>query len=298
MDAQVKVRRHSPCVGICRIDESAGLCVGCGRTGSEIADWIAMDDQQRNDIWLMLPERLEKLAVNVMMLGWTRNEIANWVAETVDDRLGTWVTGVPGAVAEFPCTPGREVNVELLDDGIIARASDASFRVRLNEKVRAFAFGKGGPVVLALPRARAAIAFHDVVAPLGPDTDAIDDRHRNDRLFDFGIGRKASRFCVRTDDGDLASALDAKAGRPWSEVMMDIGMQLLAVAPNRVVESAVARIEVFAPIPLPSGKAPDGAHTHLLPEFLKAGEDVPASLTLPEFASAVAIFYPTTARAA
>jgi hypothetical protein len=29
----------SPCVGICRLDKVSGLCVGCLRTGDEIALW-------------------------------------------------------------------------------------------------------------------------------------------------------------------------------------------------------------------------------------------------------------------
>lgn len=29
----------SPCVGVCRLDKVSGLCVGCLRTGAEIALW-------------------------------------------------------------------------------------------------------------------------------------------------------------------------------------------------------------------------------------------------------------------
>jgi predicted Fe-S protein YdhL (DUF1289 family) len=36
----------SPCIGICRLDER-GYCIGCLRTGTEIAGWRAMDDQER-----------------------------------------------------------------------------------------------------------------------------------------------------------------------------------------------------------------------------------------------------------
>ncbi|MBA2125468.1 DUF1289 domain-containing protein [Hyphomicrobium methylovorum] len=291
------MRRHSPCIGVCRIDEAVGQCVGCARTRSEITDWIAMSEQQREDVWRMLPARLDKLSVRIRLLGWTRDEIASWAAQTVSDRQGSWVTGVPGAVAEFPCTPDRNVDVEMNGEGVTARASDASFRLRLTDKVRAFAFGDGS-IVLGIPRGRAAIPSQSVVTPLGPDIDAIDEQHRDDRLFDFGIGRKTNRFCVRTGDSELVAALEAKAGKHWSEVMMDVGMKILAVGPNRVVESVLARIEVFAPIPMPGGKSPDGAHTHLLPEFLKSGEDIPASLALPDYAAPIAIFYPTASRAA
>ena len=36
----------SPCVGICSLDDR-GLCLGCHRTSSEIACWVAMGDDER-----------------------------------------------------------------------------------------------------------------------------------------------------------------------------------------------------------------------------------------------------------
>jgi predicted Fe-S protein YdhL (DUF1289 family) len=36
----------SPCIGICRLDER-GYCIGCLRTGDEIARWRGMADAER-----------------------------------------------------------------------------------------------------------------------------------------------------------------------------------------------------------------------------------------------------------
>ena len=36
----------SPCTGVCRLDD-AGFCVGCRRTGDEIANWLQFNDAQR-----------------------------------------------------------------------------------------------------------------------------------------------------------------------------------------------------------------------------------------------------------
>jgi len=36
----------SPCIGICRLDER-GYCIGCLRTGDEIARWRGMEEQER-----------------------------------------------------------------------------------------------------------------------------------------------------------------------------------------------------------------------------------------------------------
>ncbi|MBS0239177.1 MAG: DUF1289 domain-containing protein [Proteobacteria bacterium] len=287
--------RHSPCIGICKLDDSTGYCLGCGRTGREIGDWIAMNESQRDAVWSELPSRLAKLSVRVRLLPWTREELVAWARDTIVARGGTWVTGAPGAVAEFPCTAERTIDIEARSDVVIARAPDASFRLAVNDKVRAFSFGEGGPIVLGLPRGRAAILSSPVLQSLGPDSQAIDARHQADQLFDYGIGRKYSRFCVRTGDAALASSLSAQDGRHWSEVMTAIGMQVIAASPNRVVESAAARIEVFTRIPMPGAQSPAGAHTHFLPDFLTGGEEITSSLALPDYAAPVAIFYPREA---
>ena len=36
----------SPCSGVCQLDP-AGLCLGCRRSGAEIARWRTMDDAER-----------------------------------------------------------------------------------------------------------------------------------------------------------------------------------------------------------------------------------------------------------
>lgn len=36
----------TPCIGICKLD-SRGYCVGCLRTGDEIARWRGMTDHER-----------------------------------------------------------------------------------------------------------------------------------------------------------------------------------------------------------------------------------------------------------
>ncbi|WP_329740691.1 DUF1289 domain-containing protein [Dyella sp. A6] len=47
----------TPCIGICRLD-SAGLCLGCRRTGDEIAGWRDLSDDERRR-WMdeVLPMR-------------------------------------------------------------------------------------------------------------------------------------------------------------------------------------------------------------------------------------------------
>jgi predicted Fe-S protein YdhL (DUF1289 family) len=47
----------SPCINVCRMDESTGWCAGCLRTIDEIAAWAALDDESRREIWVDLGRR-------------------------------------------------------------------------------------------------------------------------------------------------------------------------------------------------------------------------------------------------
>jgi predicted Fe-S protein YdhL (DUF1289 family) len=281
--------RHSPCVGICTLDETTGYCLGCGRSRDEVAQWVAMSEDQREAVWLKLPPRLETLGVRVRLLPWTPEDILVWVAETITGRRGTWTIGASRAAENFPCTAKREIEIEELGDAVVARAPHSSFRLRINDKVRAFAFAEGGPIALAMPRGRATIASCADITALGPDADAIDERRQRDWLFDLGFGCKSSRFCIRTDDATFADILSAHAGRRWPEIVPTIADQIVSLRPTRIIETAVARIEVCAP---PVGDAA-GTPARGLPAFLKPSDNIPATPALPDYASPVAIFYPT-----
>jgi predicted Fe-S protein YdhL (DUF1289 family) len=50
---------ETPCVNVCLLDSELGLCVGCGRSIDEIANWGAMSDAERRAIMATLPARLE-----------------------------------------------------------------------------------------------------------------------------------------------------------------------------------------------------------------------------------------------
>jgi hypothetical protein len=92
---------------------------------------------------------------------------------------------------------------------------------------------------------------------------------------------------------NLIAVLRDFEGKPWQTLMDAAGCRILSESPHRVVEAALARIEVYAPIPSPYGRSPDGPHTHFLPELLASGEEISQSLALPESVAPVAIFYPS-----
>ena len=47
----------SPCVGICQLDLTADLCIGCFRTRDEVAVWGAASDEVKYEILARTRER-------------------------------------------------------------------------------------------------------------------------------------------------------------------------------------------------------------------------------------------------
>jgi predicted Fe-S protein YdhL (DUF1289 family) len=51
----------SPCVRICVIDPVTTWCIGCGRTGAEIADWLCMTNPDRAALKSQLADRMRTM---------------------------------------------------------------------------------------------------------------------------------------------------------------------------------------------------------------------------------------------
>jgi predicted Fe-S protein YdhL (DUF1289 family) len=50
----------SPCIRLCVLNETTGLCEGCGRTSAEIARWWRMSEDERLRIMGQLESRLAR----------------------------------------------------------------------------------------------------------------------------------------------------------------------------------------------------------------------------------------------
>jgi hypothetical protein len=100
------------------------------------------------------------------------------------------------------------------------------------------------------------------------------------------------RFCVRSAAPALTTALTGAVGLPLDALLQRCGKALLEHSPTRVVETALGRIEVTAPIPAPGAKSPEGPHTHLLPGHLALQRATQAGVDLPEAYALCATFYP------
>jgi len=61
MNAPVSQEIDTPCVKLCVVDPDSGYCIGCGRSQSEIAGWLAMTSAERRDVMAGLEDRLDTL---------------------------------------------------------------------------------------------------------------------------------------------------------------------------------------------------------------------------------------------
>ena len=48
----------SPCISVCRMSATSGLCEGCFRTGDEIAGWSSASVDSKRAIWKILEQRM------------------------------------------------------------------------------------------------------------------------------------------------------------------------------------------------------------------------------------------------
>ncbi|MDO6462449.1 DUF1289 domain-containing protein [Granulosicoccaceae sp. 1_MG-2023] len=51
---------RSPCVGLCSLDNSSGICAGCFRHIDEIIDWSAYSDDEKRAALARCAERRAK----------------------------------------------------------------------------------------------------------------------------------------------------------------------------------------------------------------------------------------------
>jgi predicted Fe-S protein YdhL (DUF1289 family) len=288
----------SPCVGICRLDEASGLCLGCGRTGDEIAVWRELDEGHRAAVWRMLPDRMARLNVSFRLLPLAGPPLVERLLQSAHDPATTFAIGVQGAVAEFMRAPDDGAIVQGDADRLLIHSRLGALRLDLMPWVRVFSFGPeaGSPdeVVLAVHRSRLTLQAECTLSELGLDQDAVRQQERRALLFDLGLERPSIRFCVRTDEPELVVDLRRCVGQPLSAIARALIPLLLEWHPQRVVISPLGRIEVRQPIGLRDGEpgTPLGPHTHLLPDLLRTGRELAPGRDLPAGYAPVASIFP------
>ena len=222
-------------------------------------------------------------------------DIHAYVAASLEAATGIWVTGVHGAVAVFARDVDEHVEIAQTKTAISARTARAAVAFDLPERVCAFAFRltpqaeAADFVVLAVPQSLGFPEPPRGLCRLGPDTDAVAVEHRDEPLYDFGLGSAAARFCLRAGTPSLAQTLDRLVGCQWPVFFPAILDDLSKDAPTRVVRSPLGRIEVFTP--RWSESATDSPHTHFLPWSLTS-EDVGKASGMADCYLPCAVHYP------
>jgi len=208
-----------------------------------------------------------------------------------------WSLGTFGAIAEFSRNPDEPVRLIRSDDIVSAQTARGAIVLKADAAPRAFASegltktGWSQRVSLCLPQQACAMNRRTGLTEIGPDQTAPREEDRDSILFDLGFGALHADFCVRAD-ASLARKLREHAGRDVFEPGNPAMGMILEAQPHRVFISRLGRIEVYQPIPPPSGKSPEGPHTHVLPRLLKNRRTHPATEPVPDGMVPCAHLYP------
>ncbi len=208
-----------------------------------------------------------------------------------------WSLGTFGAIAEFSRDPDEPVRLARSDEIVSALTSRGAIVLKPDAAPRVFASegltktGWSQRVSLCVPKQDCAMSRRTALAEIGPDREAPREEDRDSVLFDLGFGALHADFCVRVSDA-LASRLREHAGRDVFEPGNPAMGMILVANPHRVFISRLGRIEVYQPIPPPSGKSPEGPHTHVLPRLLRNRRTHPATEPVPDGMVPCAHLYP------
>ncbi|MGF1650582.1 MAG: DUF1289 domain-containing protein [Hyphomicrobiaceae bacterium] len=169
---------HSPCIGVCSLDATTGLCLGCARTGLEISSWSTASELEKQRVWQALPERLERLGSHVQPLPWSPEGLLQWATRQALACDTRWTIGL-GPVRSTIEIRHRAAAVTVLECGSVTlKMNDTGdggqqrLHLRAHEKLRAFAFGAPRAptsVALVLPRGRVSFTIEDVGSTITND---------------------------------------------------------------------------------------------------------------------------------
>jgi uncharacterized protein DUF6925 len=209
-----------------------------------------------------------------------------------------WSLGTFGAIAEFSRDHDEPVRLVQSAEVVSAVTARGGIALKPDAAIRAFASegitkaGWNQRVALCLPAHDCAMNQRVALTEIGPDHQAPRKEDRKAILFDLGLGALQADFCVRIGDPGLAARLREYAGRSLFEPGNPAMGMILAANPHRAFISRLGRIEVYQPIPLPSGKSPEGPHTHVLPRLLQSRRTHPATEPVPQGWIPCAHLYP------
>lgn len=161
---------HSPCIGVCSLDQATGWCQGCGRTGDEISRWGNVGETERSVIWGDIPARLAALGASRRMMPWSPEGILALALATIREHPGHWVIAPDGNRPASFATGRHNATVMRREGVIVAVHNEARFTLNAHEKLRAFGFGPPTDptaIVLTLPGGRIAFPAREKASRMG-----------------------------------------------------------------------------------------------------------------------------------
>jgi len=233
--------RHSPCIGVCRLDAPTGWCEGCGRTGVEIAGWVDADDARRLNIFSDLPERLTRLGAETRVLPWT-GEIVDMIARRIAAGQCRWSVGRPSTARILSFHAGHGAAIERSPTGLVTRSAGQALALGQHDKLRGFADVPDDRMIgLGLPMGRAAIPPVNVVTDLGADARTLEGGVGH--LYDLGLGGPTLRLAIRPHDAGMAAVLDGLVGQPGDVAVSTLAAHTGDAPLVAVAETVLTRLE-------------------------------------------------------
>ncbi|MEM6848143.1 MAG: DUF1289 domain-containing protein [Pseudomonadota bacterium] len=296
----------SPCIGVCRLHEAARVCIGCGRTGDEIAGWGSADHANRQAVVAALPARLSAIEHTPVATVASPMTVRSTLERALAQPDTAVVVGCHGAVAEFMTPPGERPHVEVDGASITAVVKGGAARLTFGDGLALFATAAPAgatkaPRLLAAPAAHRKLPIAQGLTRLGNDPapiaramepDSLSTAQDRDLvLYDLGLGFRETRFMIRSADTTLIARLDALEGAKLGTLLAEAGTMLLEASPDRVAESPFCRVEVTTKIPPPGARSPRAPHTHLMPGAIALGRLLPPGVGCPPEFVPVALIY-------
>ncbi len=224
--------------------------------------------------------------------------IVDLLTEQISNPDTQWSLGTFGGIAEFSRDRDEPVTLTTSDSRVSAVTARGGIAITVRDDLRPFASESitrkdwSHRVALCLPQDTCAMNRRTVLTELSRDADALREDDRDGVLFDLGLDALQADLCVRIRDADVVARLLPCLNRPVFEPDNPAMSIILAANPHRVFISRAGRVEVYQPIPPPTGKSPEGPHTHVLPKLLRSRRTHPATEPVPDGWIPCAHLYP------
>lgn len=189
------------------------------------------------------------------------------------DPAVAWSVGTWGGIGEFSFLPDEAHTLDA--DTLTVTTPRGGLRVIPQDDMVAFEIGRADrdfphEIAFCLPAERVGATRGTVLDEVGVDAAALRPADRDHILFDLGLGAAHIDAFVRIapDAANLLATMRTACGKSLFDTSHAAAAAMRVASPPRIFRSPVASLEVFAPIPPPGGRSPEGPHSHILPSLL------------------------------